>query len=143
MKTLTIKEFVDDSENIIRRVEKGEEIAVTDGEVSAVLVPSDQYIYKINNSDGPWLLNKNFLYLEGQPIKAMTLTSKFSKDLSTLRAAANKEIYLDVKNPKLYKKVKRYYQNDIDLTGEDPERDYELVIECVRQDLVGVEVKWM
>ena len=73
----------------------------------------------------------------------MTLTSKFSKDLSTLRAAANKEIYLDVKNPKLYKKVKRYYQNDIDLTGEDPERDYELVIECVRQDLVGVEVKWM
>ena len=73
----------------------------------------------------------------------MTLTSKFSKDLSTLRAAANKEIYLDVKNPKLYKKVKRYYQNEVDLTGEDPERDYELVIECVRQDLVGVEVKWM
>ena len=53
MKTLTIKEFVDDSENIIRRVEKGEKIAVTDGEVSAVLVPSDQYIYKINNNDGP------------------------------------------------------------------------------------------
>ena len=48
----------------------------------------------------------------------MTLTSKFSKDLSTLRAAANKEIYLDVKNPKLYKKVKRYYQNEVDLTGE-------------------------
>ena len=53
MKTLTIKEFVDDSENIIRRVEKGEMIAVTDGEVSAVLVPSDDYIYKLNNSDGP------------------------------------------------------------------------------------------
>ena len=68
----------------------------------------------------------------------MTLTSKFSKDLSTLRAAANKEIYLDVKNPKLYKKVKRYYQNEVDLTGEDPERDYELVIECVRQDLAEV-----
>ena len=71
----------------------------------------------------------------------MTLTSKFSKDLSTLRAAANKEIYLDVKNPKLYKKVKRYYQNEVDLTGEDPEADYSLIMECVRQDLVGVEVK--
>ena len=71
----------------------------------------------------------------------MTLTSKFSKDLSILRAAANKEIFLDLKNPKLYKKVKRYYQNEVDLTGEDPERDYELVIECVRQDLAGVEVK--
>ena len=68
----------------------------------------------------------------------MTLTSKFSKDLSTLRAAANKEIYLDVKNPKLYKKVKSYYQNELDLTGEDPEADYALFMECVRQDLVEV-----
>ena len=53
MKTLTIEQFVDDQEEILKRVEKGEKIAVTDGEVSAVLVPSDQYIYKINNSDGP------------------------------------------------------------------------------------------
>ena len=53
MKTLTIKEFVDDSENIIRRVEKGEKIAVTDGEVSAVLVSSDEYVYRVNNNDGP------------------------------------------------------------------------------------------
>ena len=68
----------------------------------------------------------------------MTLTSKFSKDLSTLRAAANKEIFLDLKNPKLYKKVKRYYQNEVDLTGEDPEADYALIMECVRQDLVEV-----
>ena len=65
----------------------------------------------------------------------MTLTSKFKKDLSTLRAAANQEIFLDVKNPKLYKKVKRYYQNDIELSGEDPDRDYNLVVECLRQDL--------
>ena len=71
----------------------------------------------------------------------MTLTSKFSKDISTLRAAANKEIFLDVKNPKLYKKVKRYYQNEVDLTGEDPERDYSLIIECIRQDLQSVEVQ--
>ena len=71
----------------------------------------------------------------------MTLTSKFSKDLNTLRAAANKEIFLDLKNPKLYKKVKRYYQNEVDLTGEDPERDYSLIIECIRQDLQSVEVQ--
>ena len=71
----------------------------------------------------------------------MTLTSKFKKDIGILRAAANKEVFLDLKNPKLYKKVCRYYQNDVILDGEDPERDYELVIECVRQDLEGVEVK--
>ena len=68
----------------------------------------------------------------------MTLTSKFSKDLSTLSAAANREIYLDVKNPKLYKKLKRYYQNEVILGGEDPDRDYALIMECVRQDLAEV-----
>ncbi len=69
----------------------------------------------------------------------MTLTSKFKKDLQTLRAAANKEIFLDVKNPKLYKKVKRYYQNEVEFTGEDPEYDYSLIVECLRQDLSRVE----
>ena len=56
----------------------------------------------------------------------MTLTSKFKKDLSTLRAAANKEFYLDVKHPKLYKKIKRYYVGEgiVELSGEDPEADY-------------------
>ena len=68
----------------------------------------------------------------------MTLTSKFKKDLSTLRAAANKEIYLDVKYPKLYKKVKRYYQNEIEFTEEDPEYDYNMIVECLAEDLVEV-----
>ena len=53
MKTVTIKEFVEDQASILKRVEKGEKIAVTDGEVSAVLVPSDEYVYSINNNDGP------------------------------------------------------------------------------------------
>ena len=67
----------------------------------------------------------------------MTLASKFKKDISTLRAAANKEIFLDVKNPKLYKKVKRYYEGLqlIDLSGEDPDADYNAVIECIIDDL--------
>ncbi len=68
----------------------------------------------------------------------MTLTSKFKKDISTLRAAANKEIYLDVKNPKLYKKLKRYYQNEVNLTGEDPDYDYSIILECLKQDLTEV-----
>ena len=68
----------------------------------------------------------------------MTLTSKFKKDISILRAAANKEVFLDVKIPKLYKKVCRYYKDDVYLDGEDPERDYNLVVECLRQDLVEV-----
>ena len=65
----------------------------------------------------------------------MTLTSKFKKDLNTLRASVEGEIFLDVKNPKLFKKVCRYYQNEVDLVGEDPEADYNLIMECIRQDL--------
>ena len=67
----------------------------------------------------------------------MSLTSKFKKDLQTLQAAANREIYLDVKNPKLYKKIQRYYQNEVVLTGEDPDADYATIIECLAEDLVG------
>ena len=70
----------------------------------------------------------------------MTLTSKFSKDLSTLRAAADKEIFLDVKYPKLYKKVKRYYQNEIDYSEDDHELNYSLVVECLRQDLESAPI---
>ena len=71
----------------------------------------------------------------------MTLTSKFKKDISILRAAVDKEIFLDVKNPKLYKKLVRYYQNEVEFGGEDPDADYNLLMECVRQDLEGVQVK--
>ena len=67
----------------------------------------------------------------------MTLITKFKKDISTLRAAANKEIYLDIKHPKLYKKVRRYYEGlqYINLNGEDPDADYNAVVECLIEDL--------
>ena len=70
----------------------------------------------------------------------MKLTSKFKKDIGILKAAANKEFYLDVRNPKLYKKVKRYYVSEglVKLSGEDPEADYEAIVECLFEDLVGV-----
>ena len=66
----------------------------------------------------------------------MTLTSKFKKDVSTLRAAANKEIFLDVKNPKLFKKVRRYYEREgsVEFTGE-PLEDYDILMEVIAEDL--------
>ncbi len=70
----------------------------------------------------------------------MKLPSKFKKDISTLRAATNKEIFLDAKNPKLYKKLKRYYVSEglVVLSGEDPDVDYTSIMECVAEDL-GME----
>ena len=71
----------------------------------------------------------------------MKLTSKFKKDIGILQGAANKEFYLDVRNPKLYKKVKRYYVGEglVNLSGEDPDADYATIIECVAEDLAGVK----
>ena len=70
----------------------------------------------------------------------MSLTSKFKKEISTLRAAANGDFYLDVKNPKLYKKVKRYYQNEGVVFSGDPLDDYEMMMDYLAQDLEIVEV---
>ena len=68
----------------------------------------------------------------------MTLTTKFKKDISILTDAINNDIFLDIKHPKLYKKICRHYQNEVYLVGEDPDRDYSLILECIRQDLEKV-----
>ena len=72
----------------------------------------------------------------------MTVTSKFKKDLPTLRSAANGEFFLDVKNPKLFKKVRKFYENDgVEFSG-DPLDDYDILIDCLNEDLETIEVQW-
>ena len=71
----------------------------------------------------------------------MALTEKFkSKDISTLRAAANGEIFLDVKNPKLFKKVRRFYESQGVIFSDDALDNYEILIDCIIQDLETSEV---
>ena len=70
----------------------------------------------------------------------MTLTSKFKKDVQILRGAANGEFYLDVKNPKLFKKVRRFYEQEGVVFSGDPLDDYEMLMEYVLADLETVEV---
>ena len=67
----------------------------------------------------------------------MTLTSKFKKDLQTIKAASNGDFFLDVKNPKLYKKLRRYYEKEglVEFTG-DALNDYDVLIECMAEDLI-------
>jgi len=69
----------------------------------------------------------------------MSLIEKFKKDVSTLRSAANGDIYLDVKSPKLYKKVRRYYENNGVVFSGDPLDDYEMLMDYLYQDLEAVE----
>ena len=69
----------------------------------------------------------------------MSLIQKFKKDVSTLRGASNGDFYLDVKNPKLYKKVRRFYENEGMIFSGDPLDDYEMLIDYIAQDLETVE----
>ena len=70
----------------------------------------------------------------------MSVTIKFKKDLQTLKSAANGEFYLDVKSPKLYKKIRRYYENEGVVFSEDPLDNYDILIECLANDLETSEV---
>ena len=69
----------------------------------------------------------------------MALTEKFKKDISTLRAATG-EIFLDVKNPKLFKKVRRFYEKEGVVFSGEPLDDYEMLMEQIYADLETAEV---
>lgn len=71
----------------------------------------------------------------------MSLTTKFRKDLQQIRQAASDEIFLDVRNPKLYKKIVKFYQQTgVEFTGNDLD-DYDIVIEQIRYDLQETPVQ--
>ena len=71
----------------------------------------------------------------------MALTEKFkTKDISILRGASNGDFFLDVKNPKLYKKVRRYYENNGVVFSGEPLDDYEMLMENLFADLETLEV---
>jgi hypothetical protein len=68
----------------------------------------------------------------------MTIAEKFKKDINILKSAASGEIYLDVKNPKLFKKLRRFYENEGVIFSGDPLDDYEILIDCLTEDLERV-----
>ena len=69
----------------------------------------------------------------------MTLTSKFKKDIQILKGAVNGDFFLDVKNPKLLKKVRRSYENSGVVFSGDPLDDYDILMEQIAIDLEAVE----
>jgi hypothetical protein len=45
-----------------------------------------------------------------------------------------------VKNPKLYKKVRKFYENEGVIFSDDPLDNYDILVDCLIQDLETVEV---
>ena len=127
----------------MERVENGETIGVENANGDrAVMTPADEEILRIytDHEEGCQLTNhpKLSIITRSTFIK-MTLTTKFKKDLQTLRATADGEIFLDVKNPKLFKKVRRYYENNGVVFSGDALDDYDILVDCLVQDLESVE----
>ena len=67
--------------------------------------------------------------------KEIDLEDKFEN-----MGAANGDFFLDVKNPKLYKKVRKFYENNGVTFSGDPLDDYEILIDWLVADLEAVEV---
>lgn len=69
-----------------------------------------------------------------------TFTSKFRSNLSVLRKAVEGSVELDHQYPKIYQKVYRYYQDAGVQLYNEPEDDYEIVIDCIAEDLEAAGV---
>ncbi len=65
----------------------------------------------------------------------MTITTKFKKDINTLQSAVAGDFFLDVKNPKLYKKIRKFYENSGVVFSGDPLDDYDILIDYLAEDL--------
>ena len=63
------------------------------------------------------------------------LRSKFRKSIGILQNAVSRTVELDSSQPKLYKKVKRFYEDaGVRFTGDSVD-DYQILLECIQEDL--------
>lgn len=65
----------------------------------------------------------------------MSLLSKFKKNVDVLTQTVDGTVALDYKNPKLYKKILRYYRDQDVEFFEDPYDTYDLVVDLIKEDL--------
>jgi hypothetical protein len=64
------------------------------------------------------------------------LKTKFRKSIGVLTEAVSRSIELDYSQPKLYKKVRRFYEEQgVSFTGDEVD-DYQIVMDCLTEDLV-------
>lgn len=64
-----------------------------------------------------------------------TFCSKFRKSIPTLNRAIKREVILAIDQPKLYKKIVKYFQTEgVEFYG-DIEADYELILSLISEEL--------
>ncbi len=69
------------------------------------------------------------------------IRSKFRKSIGILQNAVSRTVELDTSQPKLYKKVKRFYEEEgVRFTGDSVE-DYQIILDCLQEDLIAGAVQ--
>ena len=64
------------------------------------------------------------------------LKTKFRRYIGVLTEAVSRSIELDYSQPKLYKKVRRFYEEQgVSFTGDEVD-DYQIIMDCLTEDLV-------
>jgi len=65
----------------------------------------------------------------------MSLRTKFRKSFGIFQDAVQRTIELDDCQPKLYKKVRKFYEEQGVSFSGDPVEDYQIVLDCLQEDL--------
>tara|TARA_S200002703_G_scaffold39202_2_gene34328 strand:- start:597 stop:803 length:207 start_codon:yes stop_codon:yes gene_type:complete len=68
----------------------------------------------------------------------MSVTEKFRKYLPLLEETVEGSVFLDLKNPKLYKKIIRHYASE-GVEFYDDANDYGTLVSCLAQDLQKIK----
>ncbi len=66
--------------------------------------------------------------------------SKFHKEYESLTKAIQGDIDLEVQHPRLYQKLIRFYEDRGVQLYDDPEDDYNVILDSVEADLIDNEV---
>jgi|TARA_B100001939_G_scaffold164150_1_gene141484 hypothetical protein len=68
----------------------------------------------------------------------MSVTTKFKKHINILRGTVEGQVALDHQYPKVFRKVAKYYEQERGVQFmNDPCDDYEILLDCLYNDLVA------
>lgn len=129
MKEITTAELEKNFEDFLDRVNNGEKFLIDN---KVVLTNCDDLEYLNDHYDACWFINTVDQTLS---MSNKSFETTFRKSLYILERAANREIDLDYDYPKIYKKVKKFYENNGVEFYDEPEADYEAILALIAEEL--------
>ena len=136
---ITIQEFKTNYEHYQKRMDNGEVFTFLDYDETkhTLMDPVGGKGLPINVIDiGLQGLTRTYFYSKilTYQYRQMSITQKFHKYLPLLEETVEGTVFLDLKNPKLYKKLIRHYANE-GVEFYDDGNEYATIVQCIAEDL--------